>query len=74
MKNCFYFFLIIAFLGGVAIAEAQQPTKVPRIGFLVANSPSVYTARIEAFRQGLVSLDTWREKTLSLSGDPRRAI
>src|SRR4029077_19942428 len=56
MKNCFYFFLIIAFLGGVAIAEAQQPTKVPRIGFLVANSPSVYTARIEAFRQGLREL------------------
>jgi putative tryptophan/tyrosine transport system substrate-binding protein len=37
-------------------AEAQQPTKVPRIGFLVANSPSVYTARIEAFRQGLREL------------------
>ena len=64
MKNCFYFFLIIAFLGGVAIAEAQQPTKVPRIGFLVANSPSVYTARIEAFRQGLRELGYMEGKNI----------
>src|SRR5262252_3933246 len=38
MKNCFYFFLIIVFLGGVAIAEAQQQTKPPRIGWLGALS------------------------------------
>jgi putative ABC transport system substrate-binding protein len=34
-------------------AEAQQPTKVPRIGFLIGSSPSANAARIEAFRQGL---------------------
>ena len=38
------------------IAEAQQPTKVPRIGFLAAASPSATPARIEAFRQGLREL------------------
>ena len=37
-------------------AEAQQPTKVPRIGYLGANPRSVSRARIEAFRQGLRAL------------------
>ena len=37
-------------------AEAQQPTKVPRIGYLTAASPSANSARIEAFRQGLREL------------------
>jgi hypothetical protein len=35
---------------------AQQPTKVPRIGYLVPSSPSAIAARIEAFRQGLHEL------------------
>ena len=37
-------------------AEAQQPKKVPRIGYLSGTSPSVNSARIEAFRQGLREL------------------
>jgi putative ABC transport system substrate-binding protein len=37
-------------------AEAQQPMKVPRIGFLNANSPSIIAARLEAFRHGLREL------------------
>jgi putative ABC transport system substrate-binding protein len=37
-------------------ADAQQPTKIPRIGYLTATSPSVNPARIEAFRQGLREL------------------
>src|SRR5262245_956413 len=37
-------------------AEAQQPTKVPRIGFLIPVSPSTLSARVEAFRQGLREL------------------
>lgn len=36
-----------------ASAEAQQPKKVWRIGYLGAASASVNAARIEAFRQGL---------------------
>jgi putative ABC transport system substrate-binding protein len=35
---------------------AQQPTKIPRIGFLIAASPSSVSARLEAFRQGLREL------------------
>jgi putative ABC transport system substrate-binding protein len=37
-------------------ASAQQPTKVPRIGFLGSASPSAVSARIEALRQGLREL------------------
>jgi putative ABC transport system substrate-binding protein len=37
-----------------AAASAQQPAKIPRIGYLTAVSISAYSTRIEAFRQGLV--------------------
>src|SRR5262245_5109250 len=37
-------------------AEAQQPKKVPRIGYLGATSRSTKPARSEAFRQGLSEL------------------
>ena len=37
-------------------AEAQQPTKVPRIGYLSATTASTISDRTEAFRQGLREL------------------
>jgi len=37
-------------------AQAQQPTKITRIGYLAAASLSVNAARVEAFRQGLRKL------------------
>src|SRR5262249_17420267 len=37
-------------------ADAQQPAKVPRIGYLVGASLSTNAARIEAFRHGLREL------------------
>src|SRR5215467_1367396 len=36
--------------------SAQQPKKVPRIGFLAAPSRSFFSARAEGFRQGLRNL------------------
>jgi putative ABC transport system substrate-binding protein len=36
--------------------EAQQPSKVPKIGFLVVPSRSFFADRMESFRQGLHSL------------------
>src|SRR5918999_484831 len=46
--------LLICFvLASIHFADAQQPTKVPRIGFLVAGPASAVTNRVEAFRQGL---------------------
>ena len=47
---------ILVLLAVAVIAEAQQPKKIPLVGFLVPGSPSSYSARIEAFRQGLREL------------------
>ena len=38
-------------------AHAQQPTKVPSIGYLTGESLSSNAARQEAFRQGLRELN-----------------
>jgi putative tryptophan/tyrosine transport system substrate-binding protein len=45
--------MLFALCGSV---DAQQPKKVPRIGFLSATSPSAIAARVEAFRRGLREL------------------
>ena len=37
-------------------AQAQQPKKIPRIGYLSASSASFQSFRVEAFRQGLREL------------------
>src|SRR5499433_729958 len=46
----------LALLAAAVVAEAQQPAKAPRIGFLGGSSPSAISARIETFRQGLREL------------------
>ena len=56
MKDLFSILLIVAVVVVAAIAEAQQPTKIPRIGYLSPTSPSVSPTRIKAFRQGLREL------------------
>ena len=49
--------LVAVILLAVAVlAEAQQPAKIPRIGYLGFGSPSTIPTRIEAFRQGLREL------------------
>jgi ABC-type uncharacterized transport system substrate-binding protein len=49
--------LFVVMLVAVAgIAEAQQPGKVPRIGFLSGVSPSTLSGRVDSFRQGLREL------------------
>jgi ABC-type uncharacterized transport system substrate-binding protein len=45
-----------ALLALAVTIEAQQPKKVPRIGYLSSTSPSAGSSRIEAFRQGLRDL------------------
>jgi putative tryptophan/tyrosine transport system substrate-binding protein len=45
-------------------AEAQQPKKIPQIGFLSVNVPAVMSARTEAFRQGLHELGYVEGKTI----------
>ena len=47
---------VLAFAMCIAVAQAQQPTKIPRIGYLTGATPDGQSARIEAFRQGLREL------------------
>jgi ABC-type uncharacterized transport system substrate-binding protein len=47
---------VVALLAVAVMTEAQQPTKVPRIGYLAAAPASANLARIGAFRQGLREL------------------
>jgi putative tryptophan/tyrosine transport system substrate-binding protein len=54
--------VILAICG--ARAEAQQPTKIPRIGFLGAPPLSAMAARTEAFRQGLRELGYMEGKNI----------
>ena len=68
-KVIFSILFAVMLLAVVVMATAQQPTKIPRIGYLSASSAAVLSARVEAFRQGLRELGTWREETLSLTGD-----
>src|SRR5438093_713565 len=56
VRSIFVCLLPTVLLLTVSLVEAQQPGKVPRIGYLGLNSPSVNSARIEAFRQGLREL------------------
>ncbi|MDZ4347015.1 MAG: ABC transporter substrate-binding protein [Candidatus Binatia bacterium] len=58
-------------------AQAQQPTNIPRIGYLTTVSLSAISARIEAFRQGLRELGYVEGKNIvieyrSAEGKPDR--
>jgi len=56
LKSAVVFAIGITFAMCGAVAEAQQPTKVPRLGYLAGASLSIISARIDAFRQGLRAL------------------
>ena len=49
-------FTILFLLGSTNFSEAQQTTKIPRIGFIIGTAPAAVVARTEAFRQGLREL------------------
>src|SRR4030095_1498876 len=52
----FGFALCVLLFALCSVAQAQQPTKISRIGFLSTTSPSNVPTRLEAFRQGLREL------------------
>jgi putative ABC transport system substrate-binding protein len=65
MKSKLLFCSLITVLVITApVAEAQQPKKIPRIGLLLAPTPSFYSARVEAFRQGMRELGYFEGKNL----------
>jgi putative ABC transport system substrate-binding protein len=59
--------LTVFFLACFGLAEAQQPTKVPRIAYLFTVSLSLNTDRIEAFRQGLRELGYFEGKNITIA-------
>jgi len=55
-RKIFYVALGAVFLGLCLPVSAQQPKKIPRIGYLSVSSSSASAHRIEAFRQGLLEV------------------
>jgi putative ABC transport system substrate-binding protein len=53
-------------LACIHLAQAQQPTKVPRIGYLVSGSRTDFSPNPDAFRQGLRDLGYIEEKHIVL--------
>jgi len=49
-------FVLCALLVVCPSVQAQQPAKVPRIGYLTGGAPAALSARINAFREGLRDL------------------
>ena len=64
--------LPVLLLTSFNLAEAQQPTKIPRIGYLAAASPSANVARYDAFRQGLRELGYVEGKNIVIDLDMQR--
>jgi putative ABC transport system substrate-binding protein len=56
--------VVAALLAGGLIVEAQQPKKIPRIGYLSLNDLSPSSANLGAFRQGLRELGYVEGKNL----------
>src|SRR5262249_35262978 len=65
IKRLFWSVTLLLLAAGT-FAEAQQPTKVPRLGFLGASSAFFYSARIDTFRQGLGELGYIEGKNIAI--------
>ena len=55
-KRWRYAAILLALAGHAAVGDAQQPARIPRVGFVAAAHPAAVAARTEAFRQGLREL------------------
>jgi putative ABC transport system substrate-binding protein len=53
-------------LATISLAEAEQRGNVPRIGFLAAPSPSFFSTRMNAFREGLYDLGYVEGKNIAI--------
>ena len=60
------FAIIVALTLSGARVEAEQTTKIPKIGFLITSSPTAIAPRMEAFRQGLQELGYVEGKNIIL--------
>ena len=64
MNKVILWLVAIFLVGAVAIVEAQQAKKIPRIGILISNSPSASAHRIGALQKGLHELGYVEEKSI----------
>ena len=66
MRKGFFGFTLVTLLFALCLpAEAQQPAKIPRIGYVrVVGVPSIPGPNVEAFRQGLKGLGYVEEKNI----------
>jgi putative tryptophan/tyrosine transport system substrate-binding protein len=62
----FSILFVMVLLAVAVIANAQQPKKVARIGFIVPGSHSGFAARVEAFRHGLRELGYIEGKNIEI--------
>ena len=65
LKSLFWL-LTTVLLITAPFAQAQQPSKIPRIGFLSTASLSSLSPRLDAFRQGLKELGYVEEKNITI--------
>ncbi len=65
-RTGFILTLALGILAAPLTAAAQQPAKVPRIGFLTSSSPTDLAGRLEAFRQGLRELGYVEGQTIAI--------
>ena len=66
-KKIIFLALCSLLLALCCAVDAQQPTKIPRIGVLGGGSASANARRMEGFQQGLRELGYLEGKTSSLS-------
>jgi putative ABC transport system substrate-binding protein len=64
MNKKFVWIVTLLLLVAGTVAQAQQPRKIPRVGFLSAVSASGNETRLEAFRQGLREFGYIEGKTI----------
>jgi hypothetical protein len=73
MSNNIYIIVLSAMLSALCVsAEAQQPKKVPRIGYVSATDPVDESSRAEAIRLALRELGYKKDRTSPSSTDMRR--
>src|SRR5262249_51302223 len=58
--------IFLSLVGCAAMADAQQPKKIAKIGYLFASTPAATAQNIEAFRQGMRELGYVEGKTFVL--------
>ena len=65
-KSILVWLLATIFLATALVAEAQQPKKVPRIGYLVGGDPATESTRSEAIRLALRELGYMERQNIAI--------